>query len=345
MLGISGCGGGGGGGDDDVIAPQSLDQVKISFFGAFTMEFARLAGSAGNENGACIYTNIKDSFQFTYTAPGGALTSTCRLPVLLSDTAYQYVRTGVDTGRITITFFNSQAYPYPQATKDGQPVTGLEMFWGGRNRIATELVVDVLFTDAGGVIGGTSSRVRSAYSYLSRWVGGDNGSAENSEVPFDFDSPDVIFRMNTGRGVDTGYTIYNRDGVLDSSQEQIPSTVVWDTLQAKTIYLDGADDVDRMIAHQSVGGEGVPIPGVRTAEESGTILVDCEAEGVKGVGGRYSYNRSGGDKAKFAISYVRPGFGTVTIIYDMAFKSFTSGDYIDSNGVSGKFAQEVFFPK
>jgi hypothetical protein len=345
VLGISGCGGGGGDGDDNIIAPQSLEQVKISFFGAFDMEFARLGGSAGNENGAFIYTNIKRTFEFANSGPGGSLATTVNLPVLLERGAYQYVRTGLDTGRITLTFSNIQAYPYPEATKDTRRVIGTEMFWGGRNRIATELVVDVLFTDAGGVLGGTSSRIRSAYSYLSEWVGGDTGSAENSEFPYDFDSPDVTFRMNTGRGVATGYTIYNRDGVLDNSQEQMPSSVVWDTLRLKTLFMIGSDKAERTLAYQSVGGAGVPIPGVRFAEESGTILVDAETEGVIGVGGKYSYHRTGGDKAKFAISYVRPGSGTVTIVYDLTFKSFTSGDYMDSQGMSGTFREVLYFPK
>lgn len=343
-VGLAGCGGGGGGSDDEeVIAPQSLDQVRIAFFGAFTMDFSRLAGVAGQETGAASYTRQQQSFRYAVVNGNTNLGFTIFLPAVLTNVTYSYTRTGKDTGQITMTFFNNQVYPEPEATATNTRVfnSSGDMFWGGRDRIATNLVVDVLFTDQGGFIVNTSTRIRSGYIYASDW---DGTQAVNSADPFDFDTVDVSYVLVTGERLPTGYNPY-RDLEPNS-----PSSAVWTTIQGRSIDFIGSDGLRRKIAHQSVAGTGPSIPGASEIEESGTILVDEIVNGtsvLKGVGGTYSYTRTGGNVAKMAIQYqsvVGSVSQTVNLIYTMNFDSLNSGTYVDSAGVSGVFDEELSIP-
>lgn len=343
FVGLSGCGGSGGSdGEDAVIAPESMDQVKLEFFGAFTMECFRLQGVAGQETGAAKYDRQLESFRYALTSGGEEVGYTIFLPGLLTNTQYSYTRTGKDTGQITFTFFNNQEYPIPQANKDNTLVSGSgDMFWGGRNLNVTNLVVDILFTDQGGFIGNTTARIRSGYLYTSEWNG---ATADNSEFPFDFDTLDVKYSLLTGGPLPTGYNPYK---TLNADS---PSSVVWTTIQGRTIFFIGSDGITRTIAHQSVTGSGPAITGVEKIEEGGAILVDESVNGalvVKGAGGTYSYARTGGELAKMTIQYQSTAGGnaqTVNTTYTMNFDSLDSGTYIDSTGVSGTFIEDLFVP-
>ncbi|MDP3852008.1 MAG: hypothetical protein Q8Q59_16010 [Luteolibacter sp.] len=310
------------------------------------MDCLRLSGTAGNERGACTYTRIRDSFR--YDIPGGvggagSLGWTIALPLAMTNVQYEYVRTGTDTGRVTFTFNNNQVYPHPEATATTTPVgAGLgDMFWGGRNDAAVNLVVDILFTDQGGFIGNTTTRIRSGYTYSSTFT---DGAVVNREFPFDFDTPDTTYKLISGAALPAGYNPYA------TMTPTTPSSAVWSTLQDRVIIFSGSDLVNRKINQQAVGGVGPPIPGVTgNPEESGTILVD-EDNGVdiiQGVSGTYSYQRTGGDKAKMAIRYNRTVGGsttTVNLVYDMDFESLDAGLYVDNKGVSGNFRENLFGP-
>jgi hypothetical protein len=345
-LGLSGCGGGGGGSDEvRVIAPESMDQVKIDFFKAFDLELYRLSGTAGNERGAVKYTMLKNNFRYAIPADsGGNLGITIGLPLILTQMSYEYVRTGPETGRLTFSFQNNQVYPWPKANKDNPngPVAVGDMFWGGSGFSATQLIVDILFTDQGGFIGSTTTRLRSGYRYFSSFT--DPGPAVDGFSTFDFDSTDSTFRLLTGGGVPTAYNPYT------TITDKTPASAVWTTFQGKKIVFSGSDGTVRIIGHQSTGGPGPEIPGEKTIEESGSILVDVVnngIDGVKGVGGTYSYTRTGGERAKFAIKYQDVIGGvpqTVTLIYDMDFDGLDLGTYVDSAGISGTFTENLVKP-
>ena len=129
----------------------------------------------------------------------------------------------------------------------------------------------------------------------------------------------------TGGRLPTGYNPY------ETLTSDTPSSVVWTTIQGRTANFFGADGVTRTIAHQAVPGVGPPIPGEDTVEESGSILVDETVNGVvvlKGVGGTYSYVRTGGEIAKMAIQYQSTVGGvpqTVSLVYTMNFDALDAG--------------------
>lgn len=347
---LLGCGGGSGDSEGPVIAPESLDQVKIDFFGAFTMDCLRLSGTAGNEQGGCNYTRIRSPFRFGISGGVGDssnLGTDIAIPVVLTNVGYEYVRTGSDTGRVTFTFFNNQVYPYPEATEATPEVGGSlgekgEMFWGGRSGLATKLEVDILFTEQNGFIGNTTTRIRSYYSYSSTWTA--PGPAVERLRTNDFDTTRPTYRTLAGRPLPAGYNPY------ESITETTPASAVWSSFKERTVYFTGNDGVTRTVAHQSVGGTGPKIPGlVGSPEESGVILVDERSGGdvVTSVEGTYSYQRTGGDKAKMAIQYTRTVAGitsTVNLLYDMDFETLDSGLYLDDKGVSGEFRQELRRP-
>ncbi len=344
VISLSSCGGSGGSdGEDSVIAPESLDQVELEFFGGFTMECFRLQGVAGNETGAATYNRKLDSFRYALTEGTNELGYTIFLPAILTNVQYTYVRTGKDTGQVTFTFFNNEAYPIAQATEDNPEVynSSGDMFWGGRNGLATNLVVDILFTDQGGFIGNTTARIRSGYIYQSNWNG---TAAVNFADSFDFDTVDVEFSLLAGVALPTGYNPYK------TLKESDPNLVVWTTIQGKTIYFRGSDGIERIVAFQSVTGSGPAIAGVDKIEESGTILVDenvGDTSNASGAGGTYSYARTGGALAKMAIQYQSTSGGNsqaVNITYTMNFDSFDSGTFIDSRGVSGDFNWDQYAP-
>lgn len=345
-FGLAGCGGGDGSENEIVVAPESMDLVKIDFFRAFSFDLYRLSGTEGNERGAAKYTRLKDTFRYAIAADnGGNLGVTVGLPIILTEATYEYIRTGPDTGRLTITFQNTQVYPWPSATKDSPdgPTAVADMFWGGSGFSATQLVVDILFTDQNGFIGNTTLRVRSGYRFFSSWTQPD-GPAVDGFTTFDFDSTDASFNLISGGGVPTNYNPYS------SITEKTPASAVWTSFQGRTVDFVGSDGITRTVAHQSSGGSGPEIPGENSIEETGTILVDVfnnGVDGVKGVGGTFSYKRTGGDKAKMAIEYLDIIGGVeqkVTIIYDMDFDGLDIGTYLDSNGISGTFTEDLRKP-
>jgi hypothetical protein len=342
ILAISSCGGGDGDGDatnPNLIAPESLSQVKINFFKAFTIECYRLGGTAGNETGAGDYNKLTD--QFRYDDPDG-LGWPITLPVSLQNLNYHYERTGLDTGRVTFTFTPVQSYPHPQANKDNTLVQGLgDMFWGGRGFLATSLIVDLLFVKQGGNLINSSARIRHLYIYESRW---DGTNAVNTQFPKQFDATDVTFVKKDGAPVPAGYNPYL------STQDNLISDAVAKSLHLKDYEFAGA--FQGLIAFRKGGIiSGPDIPGDVRAEESGTILVtetDSLGEPVSvGFTGTYSYARTSGAYAKLAIQYDKTVGGNTTTVKEnfvLQTLSLDNGSYTSSTGGLGTFQNNLYSP-
>lgn len=332
---LNGCGGGGGGGSssEPQVAPASLENVSITLFNAFTVKFFRLAGSIGNESGAVDYDFRQSPFRVATADNNQNVGIDVAIPVLLQDVGYTYVRNSPTTGRITLTWTNIQQYPHPLAT-EGNPRVGPlgDLFWGGPGFTQTSLILDVLFVDTGGFIGTTTVRVRSANRYSSTFT--PPGPALVFVNPFEFDSIDAQFRIDSGR-LPAGY---NPDFTPET-----PSSAVWPSLTGRTIDFDG-NDLSRRIAQRTTTAPQIMIPGA-TVEDAGTLLVDVPVEMVNGGDGIYSYARTGGSGAKVAIRYPRVVGGitqTVNVLYTLTFDSLDGGTFVDSNGATGTFLQDTF---
>jgi hypothetical protein len=338
ILAISSCGGGDG--DDaasrNVIAPESLENVKINFFDAFTIECYRLSGTAGNERGAGDYDRVKEDFR--YANPDG-VGYTIKLPASLDNLRYEYQRTGVDTGRVKLFFGNSIVYPIGKANKDNKSVVGYEMFWGGRDGLPKSLIVDILFTQQGNILLNGSARIRDFYEYESLWTGGDDGSESYTVLPIEFDSTDVKFSKVDGTAVPAGYNPYS------TMTDKTPSSVVMTTLDSKKFDFGGV--VDGKIAFRKGTGLGPEIPGDVRAEESGTILVTELPGQTVGYNGTYSYARTGGAYAKLAVEYQKTEGGITTMVREnfvLQFLSLDNGSYTNSAGGIGTFENDIYSP-
>ena len=320
---ISSCGGGDG--DDaasrNVIAPESLDEVKINFFDAFTIDCYRLSGTAGNESGAGDYDELQEKFR--YQNPDG-LGYNVFVPVSVPNLRYEYQRTGADTGRITFRFDEIiEAYPIDA------PATWGNMFWGNPASAtgATELVVDVLFTAQGSVIVNSATRIRHHYA-------GDSTTAS----PYEFDANNVKFSKLDGQPVPTAYNPYT------TLTDKTPSAVVMTSLDTKDFEFFGV--VAGKIAFQKGTGLGPEIPGDVRAEESGTILITEMPDQTVGYNGTYSYARTGGAYAKLAVEYLKKERGIETPVREnfvLEFKSLDNGSYTTSTG-GGTFQNDLFSP-
>jgi hypothetical protein len=337
---LTSCGGGGGDdGEENVVAPQSLEGVTMRLFNSFDLDFVRGAGTRDNESGAFVFTRRAQNFRLAIPAGTSNLGFTVELPVALTTSRYTYLRTGVDTGRVTLTFGNAQVYPWPLATAASPtPVGGqADMFWGGRLGLATNLILDVLFVDNNGFLTVNTTRVRSAYIYQSSFEG--MGPATSTASPIEFDTIDAQISLFTAR-LPTGYDPY------DSIDSNTPTRIVWPALTTRTVDFDGSD-LARRVAFRFVTGAGPSIPGVERPEESGTLLVD-DANGALGAQGTFSYARTGGNLAKLVINYstpvvpptVPPTTVPSSVVYTMTFVGLDGGTFVDSNGATGTFSQD-----
>lgn len=345
ILVISSCGGGDG--DDaasrNVIAPESLDEVKINFFDAFTIECYRLSGTAGNEGGAGDYDRLKEEFR--YQNPDG-LGIDVELPVTLQNLQYTYQRTGVDTGRVTFTFGNNQLNENLELASEKQltPASKVlnvfgNMFWGSNSAPATDLIVDLLFTQQGEVIGNVSSRSR--FLYRVTWWNEGPGTESFLDVRAEeFDANNVKFSKLDGQPVPTAYNPYK------TLTDKTPSAVVMTSLDSKKFNIIVGATVISKIAFQKGTGLGPEIPGDVRAEESGTILVTDTPEVTSPpiYNGSYSYARTGGAYAKLAVEYTKTGVGLVKENYVLQFLSLDNGSYTTSTGGSGEFENDLFSP-
>ncbi len=331
ILVISSCGGGDG--DDaasrNVIAPESLDEVKINFFDAFTIDCYRLSGTAGNESGAGDYDQLQEKFR--YQNPDG-LGYNVFVPVSVPNLRYDYQRTGVDTGRITFRFDEiKEAYPLDSVPNFGN------MFWGDPDPLgtpATDLVVDVLFTAQGSVIVNSATRIR--YHYF--------GNSFNAKA-YEFDASNVKFSKLDGQPVPTAYNPYT------TLTDKTPSAVVMTSLYNKTFNIidpsiGPSGTIISKIAFQIGSGTNPVILGGVRAEESGTILVTDTPEVTSPpiYNGSYSYARTGGAYAKLAVEYTKTGVGLVKENYVLQFLSLDNGSYTTSTGGIGEFENDLFSP-
>jgi hypothetical protein len=350
-LSLTHCGGGGGGGSKDTknngIAPQSLEGVTVDLFGSVRFKFSRLAGVRGNESGAAEYSLLQQQFQLgdPGTSTVGGVRITITNPNQLKNVKYTYIKTGLDTGKIKISYTSSQAFPsFQQATATNTLVDEKvgEIFWGGSEFADPDLELDILFVDNGATIRTSTTRVRSAYRYFSRWVIPALPAVPKAEAVIEaivFDSSTSIFSLN-GSFLTASYDPY---ATLNATT---PSSGVWTSLQGRTINLfnnNNAIVTIGKIAHNGTGTTGPSIPGA-TPDEFGRVLVDSTPESVIGSQGSYSYKRVGGPVAKLAVDYTKTVSGAtipVNLVYTLTFETSDGGSYTNGIGGSGRFSQDT----
>jgi hypothetical protein len=325
-LSLLGCGGGGGD-REVVIAPESLDEIKMNFFNAYNLTFYRGAGTRGNETGAVSYEPIVSQFLFGQSSTANAaVANPVELPLIMTNCSYNYTRTSPTTGRIVFTYFNIQAFPYPNATSKDPLVTNVgTMFWD----TTRSTTFDLVFSDDGGYLGDRVARVRSIEWFQSVWNGTTN-SADNSYEYEEFNTPNVVSSTLTlGGRVPTGYDPYDQ---WESEQKPKPSKMVWETLNERTVYIYGQSDL-LTVAFVKTGVDfGV--------EEKGSILIDT-TNGIEGGSGTYEWNREGGTIATLRLEYgdyVGGQLKTVEREYKFTFTSLDGGTFTSNAGI-GSFTQ------
>ena len=358
-LGLNSCGGGGGSSSDEVtVAPASLDGVTLTFESAFTLLFARVSGTSGNEVGAADYTSISTSFGIS---SGDGVGSTVVIPSDLEDVAYTYRRTGSNSGRITITFSNEQAYPIGETDVDSvaelsNVITDLDMFWGGPEFDARNLILDINFPNTGDTLGVNTARVRSIYWYRGTVVtNNDNGTPLIDSDDFD-DRQVFTTRLEDSVGqIDRSSVILTLDGSAlpvgfdpDFDTDDV-SDIIYDDLNQISLIFTGAGSSGETltVAFQTSSGGINRIDGVQGIRDSGVFLADLTGD-FAGEGGIYGFQAVGGAETVLALEFTGSGFSSTaisdTLTYTLTFSTFSSGTWVGSNGRSGTFSETFFDP-
>jgi len=335
-LAITSCGGGGGGGTTQV-APSSLDRVRLRLFDAFTLEFQRRSGTAGDESGVALYSPSTQNFRVASVPGGVGRDVIIPDPGALDGMTYKYTRNSPTTGTITLNFKTNQVYPHPTATKDKPGILEANMFLGGDNSPGapkqTQLKFGVLFAEASGSVNPSLTASVDHYTdYLSTFT--DPGPAKTTISVIKFDTKTANFRLTSGGSLPINYA-----GPVYGPNEAF--TGMWTGLSnpKRNIRFFGA--TERRIRHASTtSAPTIPINNLGGSPiiDSGIISIDVASEGIANVGGAYSYANTGGSKAKLTIQYN----GTTTVHYDLDFTSEIRGSYTDSNGESGTFEEDKF---
>lgn len=309
------------------------------FNSAFTLRFNKDQGVAGNETGGFRYLSLRDSFSVAVVDGNNATGFTYAIPGTLDDSRYTYVRTSPNSGRITLTWAPvGEVYPNRPANMnapDGFAGQG-DLFWGGPETLQTSLELDILFADTTtSFISSTTTRIRFLNIYSSTFTAPGPAVPSITQVQFDSDTTRLTKTVGGGQ-VEAGYN--------PEIDPDLPGSLPFANFQGKTLLFSSGGFPDRLIAHQSsTNTPTVSIPGeaIRTIEDSGVILVDEDNSGgnERGLTGQFSYKRTGGSAAKFAITYSR-AVGSVSIVYTLRFESFDGGSYTDSNGGSGTFEED-----
>lgn len=332
---LNGCGSGNGSSQEVQVAPASLEGVRMEMYGGFTLEFARLAGQNGVENGAVDYTQLNDTFRVGVVDPTNpnntsSLGRDVIIPFLLEQVTYQYVRTSANTGLITLGWVNNQLYPHSPATMSNPQVAEANLFWGGFFGDQTSLTMEVLFVDAGGVINDTTVRLSNITYYTS--ILGVGTTIES----LDLDSTTVDISLNGGRLL-TGY-----DPQFNPDE---PSSVVWPNLQQRSIVFEDAFMNETRVAYQSSGAPVLEIAGEDFVDDAGILLVNVPSQTLQSPAGDFSYVRTGGNEAKLSIRYNQLVGGVVTptrVDYTLTFTNFEGGTYTTPGGGSGTFIEDLF---
>jgi hypothetical protein len=331
-LALLGCGGGGGGGEEEVvIAPESLDNIKMNFYNAYDLTFYRGSGTRGNESGAASYMPMVSEYSYGQSSsPNAAISITVHVPRVLTNMTYNYTRTSATTGRIVITYNNWQLLPITKATA-GAPTPPQEgsIFWDD----AETTTYDLVFANSGGFLGDRVARVRSMLIHTSRWSA---GSETTSSFSNDFDTPNVVTSsLVLGGRVPAGYDPYD---IWDTENKPRPAEFVWKSLNNRIgVRILGADEL--IVTFVKTGS-------TRQFEETGNILID-RTGGIQGGSGTYEWNREGGTLATLRLKYqdyVNGLLQNVEREYKFTFTSLDGGTFTSNEAGSGNFAQSVDRP-
>lgn len=338
-LALLGCGGGGGGGDEEVvIAPESLDNIKMNFYNAYDLTFFRGAGTRGNESGAVSYQpRVSEYLYGESSSPNVTVANIVHVPLVLSNVTYSYTRTSATTGRIVITYENNQLLPITKATAAAPtpPYEG-SIFWdyAGTTTTTTTLIgtttYDLVFANSGGFLGDRVARVRFMQQHESTWSTVTN-SQTTTTTPITFDTPNVVSSSLTTAGrVPAGYDPYD---IWDKENKPRPAEFVWKSLNNRSgVRILGADRL--RVAFVATGGSS-------RIEETGNILID-RTGGIQGGSGTYEWNREGGTLATLRLKYqdyVNGLLQNVEREYKFTFTSLDGGTFTSNEAGSGEFYQ------
>ncbi|MFT4175418.1 MAG: hypothetical protein QM627_02070 [Luteolibacter sp.] len=359
-IGLTACGGGGGGGDEDVIAPESMDGVTVNFFGAFNMVCSRLSGTAGNEQGAAVYNRAAASFFLGERIGSGTGGRNVQLAPYVRALKYTYTRTGRDSGRVVFSWNPAFNGPWTSGLSNSNlrpPVIDWAyMFYSsGQSAEESQLTVDILFKASGRSLIENTARVRSAFFYNYATAPGNifiGESLTSGVVPFDTadvqNTPNRVLTLTRGMAyLAAGYNPYT------NIDDKTPASVVWTTLDARSVDLDLNSPNEKHFAFESANISTPVIPGDYTISDRGRVMVDSLGETLNGIPitgqvGSYTYSRIGGAVVKLAITYQKDVGGvptTVTLQYTWTFQSANDGIYSESvEGTSGTFLEDLYGP-
>lgn len=361
---------------------MSLDLVSLTMFnGAFTMNFDRLSGVPGNENGAVTYIGNVDSFWLANYDPTGtvSLGMNVFIPSLLPNASYEYVVTGNDSAKLTITYDNVQGFP-TALYNPANPAGNGDLFWNGVLRDSNTVVFDLLFTNNGGVLSSLTTNV----DFINQWHYLFNTNPafwypdrDDPYTPYTVNTSTAAFTLqSTGGYLPAGYSaLYGRNGD-GYDQDNWVSPIVWTHLdadaglkapgsvtfwyQAPDMPADPEDPlaVDLTTIYKfafTAGRVDLEVPGADRNDEEGSVLVNIGAVDINtveptlnaqwehtGIIGTYAYARIGAADARLVVSFSIPGVGPVVKVFDMNFDTADGGVTTDELGIQGYFEKQFF---
>ena len=333
-LALLGCGGGGGGDEEEVvIAPESLDNIKMNFYNAYDLTFYRGSGTRGNESGAASYMPMVSEYRYGQSSsPNAAISTIVHVPLVLTNVTYSYTRTSATTGRIVITYVNNQLLPITKATAAAPtPPEEGSIFWNS----SASTTYDLVFANSGGFLGDRVARVRYMLLHESTWST-ITSSQTTTSIPIDFDTPNVVTSsLVSGGRVPAGYDPYD---IWDKENKPRPAEFVWKSLNNRIgVRILGADEL--IVTFVKTGS-------TRQFEETGNILID-RTGGIQGGSGTYEWNREGGTLATLRLKYqdyVNGLLQNVEREYKFTFTSLDGGTFTSNEAGPGYFAQSVDRP-
>lgn len=334
-IGLNGCGSGGSDdGSQFTVAPQTFDDVTLRLFSAFDLFFETTStGGGATENGVFTYTQIQETFDTDLDVPGGKVFTRIATPDRIASGRYTYAPTSGDTAILTLTYsatFNDRSLFREQRAGNTNFVTLAEPHRILPSGTGTT-TFEILFTANGSVI--TEATVRTQDIE----VNSNSSTFTDISVNGGLNGTGTVDNTSSGISLSTGLVPVGFDPFVDPNA---PLSIVPESLVNRTIVLQGSTPNLRIAFSSSFSIISPPsIPSVDFPDESGSILVTEDGTGTGTADGSYSYARTGGEFAVFAIQTANPNGGptaipTTLVFYTLNFDTLT---YTGSDGTSGSF--------